>query len=120
MSMEVLFAGIRVRELAPATDWYSRLFGREADIVPNDQEVMWRVSDGGWVYVIEDPSRAGRSLVTIAVSDIDTEVADLAGRNISMGPIGWWATPRARRPSRTWTGTRSRSSRSINRLPRSR
>jgi hypothetical protein len=87
MPMEVLFAGVRVRELGPATDWYSRLFGREADIVPNDQEVMWRVSDGGWLYVIEDPGRAGKSLVTIAVSDIDTEVADLAGRDISMGAI---------------------------------
>jgi len=85
--MEVLFVGVRVRELGPAIEWYSRLFGRGADVVPNDHEVMWRVTDGGWLYIIEDAGRAGRSLVTIAVTDLDTEVAALADRDIALGSI---------------------------------
>ena len=85
--MEVLFAGVRERQLAPAIDWYGRLFGRAPDIVPNDEEVMWRVTDGGWIYVLQDPARAGRSLVTIAVTDLEQETAGLAGRNIEFGPI---------------------------------
>ena len=85
--MEVLFAGVRVRHLAPAVEWYGRLFGRAPDIVPNDDEVMWRVSDGGWIYVLQDPAAAGRSLVTIAVTDLDQETAVLAGRDIELGPI---------------------------------
>ena len=82
MSMEVLFAGVRVRELAPAVDWYARLFGRAADIVPNENEVMWRVADGGWLYVIEDADRAGHSLVTIAVTSLDQTATDMAARGI--------------------------------------
>jgi len=87
MSMEVLFAGVRVRELARAVEWYSRLFGRPPDIVPNDHEVMWRVTDGGWLYVIRDATRAGGSLVTICVTDLDQAVAELAQRNIAVGPV---------------------------------
>ena len=87
MDTEVLFAGIRVRELAPATEWYDRLFGRAPDIVPNDDEVMWRVTDGAWLYVIRDAPRAGNSLVTICVTDLDAAVAELADRNITVGPI---------------------------------
>jgi len=67
--------------------WYEQLFGRPADIVPNEYEVMWRVAGNGWLYVIEDPNRAGRTVVTISVSDLDQFVADLASRGISAGPI---------------------------------
>jgi len=87
MSMEVLFAGVRVRDLGTATEWYSRLFGREPDIVPNDDEVMWRVTDGAWLYVIRDAPRSGNSLVTISVSDLEEAAAELADRNIELGPI---------------------------------
>jgi predicted enzyme related to lactoylglutathione lyase len=87
MSMEVLFAGVRVRELAPAVEWYGRLFGRPPDIVPNENEVMWRVADGGWLYVIEDTDRAGNSLVTIAVTNLDDTATDLAARGVAVGPI---------------------------------
>jgi predicted enzyme related to lactoylglutathione lyase len=87
MPMEVLFAGVRVRDLASAIDWYGRLFGRPADIVPNEQEVMWRVTDGGWLYVLQEPSSAGGGLVTIAVTDLDAEVAALADRGLPFAPI---------------------------------
>ena len=89
--MEVLFAGVRVRDLGPATDWYARLFDRPPDVVPNEQEVMWRVADGGWLYVIEDAGRAGKSLATIAVTDLDAALGDLASRGIaleSIEPVG--------------------------------
>jgi glyoxylase I family protein len=87
MAMEVLFAGVRVRKLAPAAEWYGRLFGRAPDIVPNDDEVMWRVTDGAWLYVIRDGVCAGNSLVTICVTDLDEAVAELAGRDIALDPI---------------------------------
>ena len=87
MPMEVLFAGVRVRELASAVEWYSRLFDRAADIVPNGDEAMWRVVDGGWLYVIRDAAHAGSSLVTICVNNLEETVADLADRGIALGPI---------------------------------
>ena len=85
--MEVLFAGVPVRELAPAMEWYGRLFGRSPDLMPHEHEVMWRVSEGGWLYVIQDPARAGKALVTIAVADLDSETAELAKREIYFGSI---------------------------------
>ena len=85
--MRVLFAGVRVRKLEIAAEWYGRLFGRAADVVPNEQEVMWQVSEGGWLYVLEGAEDAGRSLVTICVDDLTSVVAELAHRNHAVGPI---------------------------------
>jgi predicted enzyme related to lactoylglutathione lyase len=87
VTMEVLFASMPSADLHAAMGWYERLFGRPADIVPNDDEVMWCVAGNGWLYVIEDSERAGRTVVTISVSDLDQFVADLASRGISAGPI---------------------------------
>lgn len=83
--MEVLFAGMPVAQ--HAVDWYARFFGRKADIVANDHEVMWRVADTGWLYVLEDADRAGRSVVTISVTDLDVAVRDLVARGVTAGPI---------------------------------
>jgi predicted enzyme related to lactoylglutathione lyase len=85
--MEVLFASVPLTDLQAALGWYEALFGRSADIVSNKYEVMWCVAGNGWLYVIEDPERAGRTVVTISVSDLDQFVADVASRGISAGPI---------------------------------
>jgi predicted enzyme related to lactoylglutathione lyase len=85
--MEVLFASLPVADLQAAVVWYEQLFGRAADIVPNENEVMWCVAGNGWLCVIEDPERAGRTVVTISVGDLDQFVADLASRGINAGPI---------------------------------
>jgi predicted enzyme related to lactoylglutathione lyase len=87
MTMEVLFASVPVTDLDAAMGWYERIFGRPADIVPNENEVMWSVAGNGWLYVIEDAERAGRTNVTISVNDLDQFVADLVIRGIIAGPI---------------------------------
>ena len=85
--MEVLVASVPVADLQAALGWYVGLFGRSADIVPNQNEVMWCVAGNGWLYVVEDPERDGHTVVTISVSDLDQFVADLASRGISAGTI---------------------------------
>lgn len=87
MTIEVLFASVPVADLGAATAWYERLFGRAADLVPNEHEVMWRLTAGGFVYVIEDAGRAGGTVVTVAVTDLEQLVRDLAERGIRPGPI---------------------------------
>ena len=87
VAMDVLFSGVPVREFDISRDWYGRLFGRHADVVAHDHEVMWRVTDGGWLYIVKDPARAGRSLVAISVVDLDAIVAELTDRNLKPGPI---------------------------------
>jgi predicted enzyme related to lactoylglutathione lyase len=85
--MEVLFASVPVADLHTAIGWYDRLFGRAADIVPNETEVMWCVAGNGWLYVIEDKERAGHTAVTISVNDLDKFVEDLAARGIDARSI---------------------------------
>jgi len=87
MTMDVLFASVPVADLSASVGWYELLFGRGADIVPNPNEVMWSVAESGWLYVIEDPQRAGKTVVTISVNNLDQFVADLGSRGISAGPI---------------------------------
>ena len=81
--VEVLFAAVTVADLDRAVAWYARLFGRPADIVPNDNEVMWRLADAAWLYVVRDEKRAGHALVTLCVADLDQAVADIAARGIT-------------------------------------
>ncbi|MDX6286557.1 MAG: hypothetical protein QOG53_2042 [Frankiales bacterium] len=85
--MELLFAGLPVRDFQAALAWYSRLFDRDPDVVAHDHEVMWRVADTGWVYIVKDDARAGNGLAAILVTDLDAAVADLEMRGISAGPI---------------------------------
>jgi catechol 2,3-dioxygenase-like lactoylglutathione lyase family enzyme len=88
LAADVLFAGVAVRDLATATDWYGRLLGRPADIVVNHDEVMWRLADAAWLYLVVRPDRAGRSLVAVAVADLRATVTAVAAAGVAVGPVG--------------------------------
>lgn len=95
MPIDVLFAGVAVSDLETATNWYDRLLGRPADIIVNDDEVMWRIAEGAWIYLLRDPGRAGQALVTLAVPDLDGAIAEIASRGLGLPPIegaGWKAS----------------------------
>jgi predicted enzyme related to lactoylglutathione lyase len=77
--INVLFTGVATADLEVATAWYGTVLGPPADIVVNDDEVMWRIGDGGWLHLVRDPGRAGHGLVTMAVTDRDDAVAEIAG-----------------------------------------
>lgn len=85
--IDVVFASIPVSQLDSAVAWYSQLFGRPADIVPSDDEVMWRFADAAGLYVIRDEQRAGRSVVTLCVTDLDRTLAEIGDRGITSGPV---------------------------------
>jgi predicted enzyme related to lactoylglutathione lyase len=84
---DVLFVGVAVADFAVARAWYERFFGRASDVVAHDEEVLWRVTDGGWLYVLRDDARAGRGIVAIAVPDIEHAVAELTSRGVPVGRI---------------------------------
>jgi predicted enzyme related to lactoylglutathione lyase len=87
MEVDVLFAAIAVRDFPTARHWYERFFDRPPDVVAHDTEVMWQVTATGWLYIVGDPERAGSSVVTIAVTDIERVAADLSDRGLAVGPI---------------------------------
>ena len=78
-TVDVLFAGVPVREFAPARAWYTTFFDREPDVVPHEHEVMWRCAESAWLYVVQDVARAGHAIVALMV-------ADLGRRGIEGGP----------------------------------
>ena len=82
MSIDVLFAGVAVADFDAATAWYDSLFGRPADIVVKADEVMWRIADGAWLYLVADPRHAGHALVALAVANLDEAVAQIEGRGL--------------------------------------
>ena len=88
MRTELLFAGLAVADFPRALEWCARFSDPEPDVVPHAREVMWQVAGTGWVYVVEDPERAGRGLVALSVPDLDDAVTDLGTRGIRCGPIG--------------------------------
>jgi hypothetical protein len=77
-----LFAGIPVTDYAAALPWYERFFGRPPSFLPNDIEAVWEVAEARYVYIVQDPERAGNAVVMAFVDDLDDRVADLARRGI--------------------------------------
>ncbi|HEX3563372.1 MAG TPA: VOC family protein [Solirubrobacterales bacterium] len=87
LTINELFAGVPVAELHAGLAWYERLFGGPPDLVPSESERLWRLTDGGWVYVVADAERAGRGLLTLIVEDLDAHLAELADRGIEGGEV---------------------------------
>ncbi|WP_246080216.1 VOC family protein [Nonomuraea mesophila] len=77
-----LFAGIPVTDYAAALPWYERLFGGPPAFLPNDVEAVWELAANRYVYIVQDPARAGNALVMSFVDDLDQRVAEIARRGI--------------------------------------
>ena len=77
-----LFVGVPVTDYAAALAWYERFFGREPSFLPNDTEAVWEVAVHRYVYIVQDPDRAGNALVLSFVDDLEDQVARIAGRGI--------------------------------------
>jgi GNAT superfamily N-acetyltransferase len=83
MDVEVAFTGVPISDLPVGRDFYERLLGRPADIEVAADEVMWRLAESAWLYIVVDPARAGHGLAALSVADLDAALAELADRNIS-------------------------------------
>jgi catechol 2,3-dioxygenase-like lactoylglutathione lyase family enzyme len=81
MSLQ-LFAGLRVRDFHAARPWYERLLGGPPAFPPHDTEAVWELAEHRYVYIVEDPERAGNALVLTFVDDLDGRVAEVARRGI--------------------------------------
>lgn len=80
-------ANVAVANNAAATAWYAHLFGREADSRPMDGLAEWDITASGGLQVSQDAVRAGTSIVTLAVDDLEACVAELRGRGIDVPDV---------------------------------
>ena len=77
-----LFAGNRVSDFETARAWYERLLGREPSFLPHATEAVWEIAEHRFVYIVEEPERAGGAVSLLFVDDLDAVVADIASRGI--------------------------------------
>lgn len=77
-----LFAGIPVSDYTVALTWYERLLGAPATFFPHDTEAVWELAENRYVYVVQQPERAGNALTTAIVDDLDARVARIAERGL--------------------------------------
>lgn len=80
-----IYAVISSGRLDDAQKWYSRLFGRPADLHPMAEVYEWHFGNGG-VQLVDDAKRAGSSMLTVIVPDLDASRAALEARQLTLGP----------------------------------
>src|SRR2546425_2033587 len=87
MAFTHVFAGIPVGDRDAALRWYERFAGGPPDLIPNQDEAAWQLTETGWIYAVVDADRAGSGLHTLLVDDLDAFLAGLAERGIDAGPV---------------------------------
>lgn len=65
-----------------AKAWYERLLGAEPSFLPHATEAVWELAEHRFLYIVEDAERAGRSIHTIFLDDLDARVAEIASRGL--------------------------------------
>lgn len=82
------FAGIPVRDLGVATEWYTQVFGRGPDSWPEPRIADFYLSEGrvpeqGTLQLRLDADRAGGGLATINVEDISVVTRALEALDVA-------------------------------------
>jgi predicted enzyme related to lactoylglutathione lyase len=83
-----LFAGIPVTNYAAALKWYERLFGAPPSFVPTATEAVWELAEHRFVFIEQQPERAGHARHLLFVEDLDALVAEIAERGLSPAEQG--------------------------------
>lgn len=85
MRINKVFAVMSSGRLDEARAWYSRLFDRPADLHPMANVYEWHFGDGG-MQLVDDATRAGSSMLTLLVPDLDALRDALGRRQLTLGP----------------------------------
>ena len=87
MPITKVLAVVSVSDPDTSQHWYERLFGRPPDTNPMGSLVEWQITSDGWLQMYEDAERAGNSYLTLAVDDLDAQIAALAEVDLDLEEI---------------------------------
>ncbi len=76
------FVGISVNSIAGSLDWYTRLLGREPDLLDGDHAAVWDLAEGRSLFIESKPESVGHLLFTMYFEDLDAELAAIKERGI--------------------------------------
>ena len=82
-----LVAVVPVKDHRKAVGWYTKLLGRDADLVPTDDVAEWQLAENAWLQVGAAPERAGYTTVIIGVSDIDVQRSFCEKVGVALGEV---------------------------------
>jgi len=85
MTIRNAVASVAVKDLKAVRPWYERLLGRAPDSTPMPTVAEWKFDGGGWLQVYEVPERAGSGSVTLSVSRLEEQLAQLESLGIDTG-----------------------------------
>jgi hypothetical protein len=54
----------------------------EPTFFPHATEAVWTLAEDRSIYVVEEPSGAGNSVVTVFLDDLDAQIAAIAARGL--------------------------------------
>lgn len=84
MTLTQVSADLMVSDHDSAVAWYAQLLDREPDQRPMDGLAEWQITDTAWIQVVADMSKAGNSIVTIGVDDMDEHARRLRERDLEL------------------------------------
>lgn len=84
MAITQISAEMMVSAHDVAVAWYERLIGRAPDRRPMNGLAEWQVTDTASIQVFADTSKAGSSIVTLGVDDLDEHARPLVERGLEL------------------------------------
>ena len=84
MSINNVLASVAVRDLNAAVKWYEKIFQRPPSR-PMPEVAEWGFPGGGSLQLYELPERSGAGSFTLAVKNLDEEIARLRELRIGGG-----------------------------------
>lgn len=70
-----------------AVNWYKKLIGRDADVVPTEGVSEWQLAANAWLQVGTDPDNSGNTTVVINVDDVEAQCAACEEAGIPLGEV---------------------------------
>jgi len=87
MQVDEVLANLAVADMASATAWYERLFGRPADAEPMEGLAEWHFPGAGAVQVSLNPERAGRGQATLSMRGLSSQVEGAREQGVDIDPV---------------------------------
>ena len=87
MKIDYLYAAIVVTDIDASKDFYAKVIGRLPDDTPMDTLVQWRGFSNAGIQLFKDGAKAGNSMMTIVVSDVDETALSLKKHGIELGKV---------------------------------
>lgn len=87
MKIDYLFAAIVVTDLDASENFYTKIIGRPPDDKPMDTLAQWRGVSNAGIQLFKDSAKAGHSMMTIIVSDVEKTAQLLKKEGIVLGKI---------------------------------